>query len=192
MNRLLSILTLVLFPLAAASCSGDNVGSSEDAERAYQGLDASIDKAINLGFDGFNAASNANIPTQTGEGTVTGTMTISGQVDQGASDNKTMNLTDALAQYSDDGLITYDTADPLPTISIKLNKIPNGTLDGTMAGTFTMSGELKGPVVLALTFSGAIEPIGTSTTQVQRKPGTTHIVGTAKSDFGTYDVDITR
>ncbi len=188
MNRLLSTLALVLG--AAAFGCGDGVGSEEDAERAYQGLDASIDKAIDLGFKGFEAASNANIPAQEGSGSVTGKITISGKVDQGASDNKTMDLTESLVEYSDVDKLTYNTTELLPTLSMKLSKIPDGTLDGTLDGTYTMSGDLKGPVTLKLSFSGALEA-GTAT-KVQRKAGTTHITGTAVSDFGTYNVDITR
>jgi hypothetical protein len=191
-----SFFTIVPFVLAAllgaAGCGGDGVSSTDKAKQAYDGLDASIDKAIELGFDGFNAASSANIPEQTAKGDVTGTMTITGQVDQGASNNKTMNLTETLKAYSDDKLHTYDT-DPaaLPTLSMKLSKIPDGTLDGTLSGKFILSGDIKGPVTLSLTFTGNLMA-GTNGAKVARKPGTTHITGTAKSDYGTYDVDITR
>lgn len=179
----------LLSTLFAAGC-GEGVGSEEDAERAYQGLDASIDKAIDLGFAGFNAASSANIPDQTTDGDFSGTMTIGGQVDQGASDNKTMSLTEKLVEYSDDEEVVYDTGATLPTIDMKLSKIPDGTLDGSLAGTYTMSGLLKGSVKLSLAFSGDLQP--GDGTLVERKPGTTHITGTAESDFGVYDVDITR
>jgi hypothetical protein len=189
MNHGLSALAFTLFAALTAGC-GEGVSSSEDAELAYKGLDASIDKAIKLGFDGFNAASSANIDPQTTTGMAKGSMTVGGKVDQGASDNKTMDLTDELTDYSDDGKLIYDTEGTLPTISLKLNKIPDGTLDGTMKGTFTMSGDLKGPVKLDLTFAGGLQ--AGEGTKVERKPGTTHITGTAVSDFGTYDVDITR
>jgi hypothetical protein len=188
MNHGLSALTLAL--LAALAGCGGGVSSSDEAERAYKGLDASIDKAIKLGFDGFNAASSANIDPQTAMGKNKGTMTVGGKVDQGSSDNKTMDLTDELKDYSDDGMLTYDTKGTLPTISLKLSKIPDGTLDGSMAGIFTMSGELEGEVTLDLTFAGGLQ--AGEGTKVERKPGTTHITGTAVSEFGTYDVDITR
>ncbi|MFO0761775.1 MAG: hypothetical protein U0359_35355 [Byssovorax sp.] len=185
------LIVLVCGALGALGCSGDNVGSEEDAKRAYQGLDASIDKAIDLGFDGFNAAKSANIDPQETKGAKTGTMTIGGKVDQGASNNKTMNLTETLVMYSDDGKLTYDTGATLPTIDMKLSKIPDGTLSGTLSGDFTLSGDdLKGPVTLSLTFNGDLQ--AGSGTAVVRKPGTTHITGTATSDYGTYNVDITR
>ena len=76
---------------------------------AYLGLDPSVDKAITLGFAGFNAASSANISPQSADGGVSGTMTVTGQVDQGTSANKGMRLADALSNYSDDGHVTYNT-----------------------------------------------------------------------------------
>lgn len=179
--------------LALAGCGDDGVSSAEDAERAYKGLDSSIDQAIQLGFDGFNAASSANIPPQSGKGTMTGTMTISGKVDQGSSDNKTMSLTEALAMYSNDGKLTYDTSDAsLPIIDMKLSKIPTGTIAGSITGAYTISGELEGTVKLSLTFTGDLQPKAGDETKIERKPGTTHITGTADSDYGIYDVDITR
>jgi hypothetical protein len=179
--------------LALAGCGDDGVSSTEDAERAYKGLDSSIDQAIQLGFDGFNAASNASIPPQTGNGTMTGTMTISGKVDQGSSDNKTMTLDEALAKYSNDGKLTYDTTDgSLPVIDMKLSKIPTGTIAGSLNGAYTISGELEGTVTLNLTFTGDLQAKAGDDTKIERKPGTTHILGTADSPYGVYDVDITR
>lgn len=172
---------------------GDGVSSAADAEAAYKGLDSSIDQAIQLGFDGFNAASSANIPTQTGKGAITGAMTISGKVDQGSSSNKTMSLTEALAMYSNDGKLTYATSETaLPVIDMKLSKIPGGTITGTIDGAYTISGDLKGTVTLHLSFTGDLQPLASDATKIERKPGTTHITGTADSDYGTYDVDITR
>jgi hypothetical protein len=181
----------VLLPFAVA-CGGSDVTSDEDAELAYLGLDGSIDKTISLGLQGFNSASNANIDAQTANGSETGTVTIDGQVDQGASDNKTMTLDQTMKEYSDDGKLTYDTLGTLPRVDIKLSKIPNGTLDGTLSGTYAMSGDLEADVHLSLTFSGALQPVNGDDTKVERKPGTTHIVGTADAGDGTYHVDVTR
>lgn len=192
-NQFGALFFSTLSALALAGCGGDGVSSAEDAERAYKGLDSSIDQAIQLGFDGFNAASSANIPPQMGKGTMTGTMTISGKVDQGSSSNKTMTLNEALEAYSNDGKLTYDTSDSgLPIIDMKLSKIPTGTVEGSVSGVYTLSGELEGPVTLSLSFSGELQASASDASKVERKPGTTHITGTADSDYGTYDVDITR
>ncbi|MEO6950438.1 MAG: hypothetical protein ABI321_01390 [Polyangia bacterium] len=167
------------------------MSSSADAEAAYLGLDAHIDKAITLGFAGFNSANSANIAPQTTTGTVTGTLTVTGQVDQGNSSNKTMNLVEALAMYSDDAKVTYDT-DPaaLPLLGLSLKGIPTGTLSGSLDGDYKMTGNLEGTVTLALTFAGALQAGAGST--VERKPGTTNITGTATSKYGTYAVSLTR
>ena len=183
-----SLLVLALQP----GCGGKaGVSSSAEAETAYLGLDAHIDKAITLGFAGFNSAHSANISPQTASGAVTGTLTVTGQVDQGASSNKTMNLKEALAGYSDDGMHTYDTdAAALPLLGLSLKGIPTGTLSGTLAGSYAMTGKLAGEVTLALAFTGDLEAGPGST--VERKPGTTHITGTATSKYGVYAVDLTR
>jgi hypothetical protein len=186
------LLSVVFLAFGLAGC-GDDVGSEEDAQRAYVGLDKSVDKAMQLGFQGFNAATSANIDPQVGNGDKTGTITVSGQVDQGASDNKTMNLNEQLKDYSDDDEITYNTGgDTLPLISLKLSKIPDGTLDGTFSGTFQMSGALEGDVTLTLTITGQLQATAADPTKVERKPETTRIVGTAGSEYGTYNVDVTR
>jgi hypothetical protein len=46
---------LSLCVLLCAAC-GDGVKNEKQARRAYLGLDAHVDKAITLGFAGFNAA----------------------------------------------------------------------------------------------------------------------------------------
>jgi hypothetical protein len=182
--------SILVVPLLVAACGG-GVSSNEDALKAYLGLDPSVDKAITLGFAGFNSASSANISPQSADGGVSGTMTVTGQVDQGASANKGMRLLDALSNYSDDGKISYTTdSNALPALTINLKNIPNGTLDGSLNGSFAMSGGLSGQVALALTFTGQIAA-GPSNTVV-RLAGTTHVIGTATSSAGTYNVDVTR
>jgi hypothetical protein len=202
-------------PPADAAADAPGVHSTDDARRAYLGLDESIDKAITLGFDGFNAASSANIPTQHGTGAATGTMDIGGQVDQGNSSNKTMRLTDTLTAYSDDGVTAYDTGSNAPAqLDMTLNKIPTGTLNGSLNGSFTMSAAVRpdgggsadggvvpaadagaplvGVVTLALTFTGDLQANASDASKVERKPGTTHITGTASAGGFTYAVDVTR
>ncbi len=150
--------SIFVFALGLAGCS-DDVGSEADARRAYVGLDKSVDKAMQLGFQGFNLASSANIDPQTTNGDKAGTLTVSGKVDQGASANKTMTLNEEMKGYSDDGLITYDTTSTLPVIDLKLANVPNGTVNGTLVGTFKMSGDLEGNITLTLNISGELQPM---------------------------------
>jgi hypothetical protein len=194
----LSLVFLAL--LAPVDCGSSEVSSNDDAKRAYLGLDASIDQVIDLGFKGFNAAQSANIPTETGPGVLGGAITVTGQVDQGASANKQMRLNVAMAGYSDVSGFTYDTSGTadggtaLPSLNMSLQGIPTGTLSGTLSGTFRMSGSLSGPVTLNLSFTGDLQPnpdAGASA-GVIRKSGTTHITGTAISPAGTFTVDVTK
>ncbi len=197
-------LALVLVGAGACGSSNDNgVSSDEEARRAYLGLDQSIETAIGLGFDGFNAASSANIAPQTGPGLSAGTLTVTGQVDQGSSANKGMRLHVGMVGYSDgpfpitaDGdsiSITYDTpadATLQPALEMQLKNIPTGTLTGTLAGTYLMTGGLEGEATLTLTFTGMLQAVGT--TGVERVPGSTHVTGTVTSTGdGLYNVDVT-
>jgi hypothetical protein len=179
-----------LLILLCSACHDDSVASVQDAQLAYLGLDPHIDKAIQLGFDGFNSASSANISPQMTTGVLAGTLTVTGQVDQGASANKGMRLSEAMAGYSDVKDYVYDTTATGPALTMQLKMIPTGTLTGTLVGTYTMTGHLQGDVMLNLSFAGDLQA-GTGT-KVERKPGTTHITGTATSKYGTYSVDVTR
>ena len=174
----------------AAACSNGTVKSMADAQAAYLGLDASIDKAINLGFAGFNAATTgANIPTQMQAGAVGGTMTITGTVDRGASSNRSMSLGETLTQYNDNGKITYTSVSPA-SLQMQLMNVPTGSLNGSLDGVYTMTGMQSGTVTLSVTFSGQL--MAGSNNSVERVAGQTHITGTATSSAGTYDIDVTR
>ena len=210
MRNLCAGVVPLLFVLLAVGCNNDNVSSDEDARRAYLGLDTSISKSINLGFQGFNAASSANIPAQMTTGDKAGTVTITGQVDQGASDNKTMRLEIGMVMYDDGDIVindkgdtihvVYDTdVDPLnqPYLEMKLSMIPTGTLDGKMStnasmnGVYHLSGDLKGTLAIEVTFNGMLMAC-TAPCMVLRVPGSTHVVGTAtNNDGGVYMIDLT-
>lgn len=202
---------LVLLCIVLGACSSDDtVSSDEQARRAYLGLDGSIAKSINLGFDGFNAATSANIAPQMGSGDATpgGTLTISGQVDQGASANKQMRLYIGMVGYSDGAVpyddkghtvtITYDTSTTQadqPYLQMSLMNIPTGTLTGTldsgttMTGVYHLTGDIKGDVTLDLQITGNLMAGPNNT--VVRVPGSTHVTGTATSGDGMYMVDLT-
>ncbi|MFH1130469.1 MAG: hypothetical protein V1754_03980, partial [Pseudomonadota bacterium] len=187
-NRAL-FLTMII-GLLFASCGGA-VTSDEQARLAYLGLDNSVDRAIVLGLEGFAAAKSANIPAQTGNGNIQGTMTISGQVDQGSSDNKEMRLVMELVNYSDVQDYVYSTTEAAPQLDLSLKKIPNGTMTGTLTGDFEMTGLLIGTVHLSLNISSQLEE-NLQTGFPQRKAGTVNVTGTAESDFGTYTVEVTH
>src|SRR5262245_23246021 len=87
------------FLAAFAACSNE-VNSTDDAQKAYLGLDTSVDKAIQLGFEGYNevgGASGANIDLHGMDGGTSGTIAVSGTVDNGVSANKGMRLDETLS-----------------------------------------------------------------------------------------------
>ena len=200
---------LMTISMAMAACSDDEVDSDEQARRAYLALDGSIEKSLNLGFQGFNLATNANIDAQMIAGDKAGTLTIDGQADQGSSDNKGMRLYVAMVGY-DDGPVAYnddgdtihvifDTSTDMtmqPYLDLKFANYPNGTMSGTlgpnsnMTGVYKLSGDIKGDLTLNVMISGPTMA-GTGTL-VLRVPGMTTVVGTAtNSDGGVYDINIT-
>lgn len=208
MKQLTWVLLAGLIALGAA-CGVDGIDSDEAARRAYLGLDPSIEASLNLGFAGFNAATSANIPPQTTSGPATGTLTISGQVDQGASANKEMRLRVGMVDYSvgpftvvvnpgtDDEEevtveLTYATSEvetEQPYLQLSLRNIPTGTLTGTLTGTYQVRGDLEAAVTLDLTLSGALMDGGGGA--VLRVDGTTTVTGTATSGDGVYTVNLT-
>lgn len=193
-----SSLVLALSP----GCS--TVDSEDEARLAYLGLDQAIERAVQLGFDGYNSASSANIATQQDDGEDTGEMIVTGQVDQGSSANKGMRLGVALVDYSDgpiddpetDGeeeyAVVYLTDEDAPlSLGLQLKDIPDGTMTGTLTGTVLTDGDIAGEVVLSLTLASTLEP-GTDGQEVQRVAGSTQVTGTVTSDAGEYDVDVIR
>jgi hypothetical protein len=191
-----------LVTTALAACGG-GVDSDEQARRAYLGLDGAVRSSLQLGLDGFNAAHSANIDPQVAHGARAGTLTVTGQVDQGASANKGMRLQVGLDAWDDGDVsvaegksirVVYDTgadAANQPDLTMQLKGIPDGTLDGSLhSGTIHLSGDLDGDVVLDLTFHGTLAPGKDGA--VVRAPGTTHVTGTATNEGGgSYAVDLT-
>jgi hypothetical protein len=182
----------------SSGCGG--VDSEDDARIASLGLDAIVTRVLGLGFDGFNAANSANIPLQEADGDESGTMSVSGQVDQGASANKGMRLDVALVEYADGTLddpetddddeieVVYSTADGAPLdVDLSLRDIPDGTVTGTAVGTTLIEGDIAGEIDVNLSLTGAIESDGSGGTR--RVAGSTNVTGTVESGNGAFDVD---
>jgi len=206
-NRL--TLTLLASTLVSIGCSDPQVDSDEEARRAYLGLDKSIENAINLGFQGFNAATSANIAAQTSNGVAGGTITVTGQVDQGVSANKEMRLSIGLVDYDDGDVVVNEDGDTVhivyntdttatnqPYLDLKLMNIPTGTLTGTlspntmMTGLYRMTGDIEGTLAINVMIIGTLMAGPNNT--VLRVPGTTMVVGTATNeDGGVYNINVT-
>ncbi len=193
---------MYLLPLALLGCGG--VDDPASAERAYLGLDLAIERAMNLGMAGFNEASSANIADQQAEGDVSGTMVVGGQVDQGTSPNKQLRLIVTLVDYADvvdldqdgdadDVDFVYDTETNQPlALDLSLRDIPDGTFDGTFAGSAWVDGDLRGEVVFDLDIDGDLEEHPDVVGDLRRVDGTTAITGTVSSRYGVYAVDVER
>jgi hypothetical protein len=184
---------LLLAALVAPACGGPNDGVADPASArlAYLGLDRAIDRAIELGLAGFNAAGSANIPEQTGDGERSGRMIVGGKVDQGASANKGMRLEMTLEQdYADVVLegereVVYNGGPAALDMSFK--GLPDADLTGSLRGDFVMTGDLVGGVTLDVTFTGAtMDADGT----IVRVPGSIQVTGTATSDYGVFEIDV--
>src|SRR6185369_13898262 len=114
---------------------------------------------------GYNAATSANIPTEMAAGDATGSLTITGHVDQGNPSQVSMGLTVAMTMYSDGKIAIDDKGDTIaltyataaaapPSLSLKLNASAGDTLTGSLAGDYTMSGDMQGTVTLNLQIDG--------------------------------------
>lgn len=186
----LRLLPLIALSLTTSACSHGAINNELAAEQAYLGLDRAIDRMIKLGFDGFNAADSANIPPQVEAGDESGTMDVSGKVDQGASANKGMQLDVVLTDYSDGPVeetsIIY-TGGPMEA-DFSLKGLPDADLSGSLSGVIEMRGDLAGAVELNLSLTGMTEDVGGGL--VARTPGSIHVVGTATSDYGVFNVDV--
>ncbi|HXU74457.1 MAG TPA: hypothetical protein VN947_34420 [Polyangia bacterium] len=191
---------LILIASTAGCGNGDSVTSNEQARRAYLGLDKAVSKSLALGFAGYNAAANANIPAQMAAGDATGALTISGHVDQGNPSQISMGLAADMTMYSDGKIVVDDKNDTIvvtyatdsaaaPSLSLKLNASAGNTLTGSLDGDYTMSGDLQGTVTLSLQINGTFS--GTAP-DVMRVVGSTTVTGTAvNSSGGTYMVNTT-
>jgi hypothetical protein len=189
------VLQLSVVALALVACgpaeTGD-VNNEASARLAYLGLDAAVGRAIQLGFDGFNAASNANIPEQSEAGDLGGMMVVGGQVDAGASNNKGMRLQVTLKDdYADvvlegDRMVIYNGGPA--ALDMNFKGLPDADLTGTMMGTFVMAGDLAGDVTLNVSIVG--KTMAGPGGEIVRVPGTVVVTGTATSGYGTFNIDV--
>ena len=193
------LFAVAALPLIVACADDDAIDSNEAARRAYLGLDCSVAKSLTLGFAGFNAASSANIPPQMTTGLAAGTLTITGQVDQGASANKEMRLYVGMVDYDDGPFVINEDGDAIsiqydtdaatatqPYLHLALRDIPSGTFTGELTGTYHLTGAIEGDATLNLTMSGLLMDDGNGGTV--RRPESTTITGTASSGDGVFEV----
>jgi hypothetical protein len=169
-------------------CGSDTI--NQRAQTVYVEIQDVIYDSMELAFKGFNTATSATVPPQTKTGDNKGTLTVTGQVDQGTSPDKAMKLQLELVDYPSASTTntTFKTGATKPSLNINLKGIPNGTLDALLSGDFLMSGTLSGTATLSITMTGTLQKDPSNTSKVQ--PAKYSIKGTTKSDYGTHSVDI--
>jgi hypothetical protein len=182
------------------ACTNNSVDSDTQARRAYLGLDKSISKSLELTFQGYDTGMT-NFPPQMTTGDKTGTITVSGKADSGNCSQLSIGINVGMTNYSDgpfkDGSttlnVTYATSTDTamqPALGIKLNGSSGNSINATLMGDYTMTGDLKGTVTLDLTIVGTFS--GTCPNAVQRVAGSTTVTGTAvNSSGGMYTVNVT-
>ena len=197
MNQMPALLVAITALSALSGCS-TAITDEEAAERADLGVDPAVELALQLGLDGYNAATSANIPNQDASGAASGSIVVGGQVDQGSSDNKQLRLDVWLNDWSngvldddDDFDVSYATDAPL-LLDISLRGLPDADLEGSLIGDVMLDGELDGPLTLELVFDGQTETDPDDPSRIRRVPGSTHVTGTATVGRGVYDIDLTR
>ncbi|MGE5186047.1 MAG: hypothetical protein ACM31C_28520, partial [Acidobacteriota bacterium] len=122
-------------------------------------------------------------------------LTISGKVDSGNCSQLSMGLDVGMVKYTDGPFeidsknnkmsVTYDTSTDVtmqPLLSIKLNGSSGNSINASLMGDYTMTGDLKGTVTLDLTITGTFS--GTCPNAVMRVPGSTTVTGTAVNSSG--------
>ena len=187
-------------PVRPSDAAVDAADANEQARHAYLGLERSIATAVQLGIDGFNTASSSNITPQSAAGLRDGSITVTGQVDQGASSTKEMRLYVRMAGYDDGDVpvalgetmhIIYNTQlamEQQPSLQLKLTDIPTGTLSGSLTsnalgtGVYQLTGDVTGQLKLNLTIMGTLE--GGAGNSITLKPFATKVVGTATHESG--------
>ena len=186
---------LISASLMGAALGGCDDSTGNEAIDAYEGIDPALDRMLQLGFVGFNAASGDTLPEQLATGAASGSMVVNGKVSVGNAVDRDLRLTTLITNYSDgpagpDALAINYNATAVIIAEMTMTGLPDATLTGTITGTIGMSGELTGTLTLDLTITGQTEEDANG--DVQIKTGTLHLSGSASSQNGLHTVDVTR
>lgn len=165
-SRLLLLLAgTVLFGIAGG-CSGGGGDDDDDDLESEAGVqevvNAFLPTILRITSAGLAAkgtgGAGANIPPIEFLGWVSGTAQIGGQVAVSAGENENLNLHVGLIAYSDTGGITFQTDNTSDETRLQfdlqvVNQPPDNTMNGTLAGNLTVSGEVEGEGTFDLTLS---------------------------------------
>lgn len=193
-TRLAVPAAIVAWTLTVYGCSGGdkkkNVDSEEGVETMYANFEPTILRITTNGLAAKGTASGgANIPEISFPGLVAGTGTISGTVAQSSGQNENLSLEVALDAYSDTGDVFFQTdnttADTKLQFDLQIKNQPSdNTMDGTIAGTLTLDGDVEGTGVFNLALASDLDDDDLNPAIL-----CTHVTGTVTADSDDLDVD---
>lgn len=93
------------------ACGGGDIADDESAVLLYEDFEPTLARIVQAGLDAKGTATDgANIPVIELEGEVSGTLSLDGTVAQSVGENEQLTLDVTLEDYSDTGVLTYDSA----------------------------------------------------------------------------------
>ena len=191
---LLPLATLVAFTAIAYGCSGNDddndVGTEAGVLEAYQNFEPTIFKITSAGLAAKGtAAQGANIPEISMPGLVAGSGGVGGNVSQSSGNNENLNLWVRLDAYSDTGDVYFQTDNTSDSTKLQFglqikNQPGDNTMDGTIDGELTLSGDVDGTGIFDLTTVSDLEDNDLAPDLI-----CTHVTGTVTAAGDDLEVD---
>ncbi len=189
MRSMLVVTSALTLVIAAAACEKKNKdpGTGENAKLVFVNFQPTIMKIMSAGIAAKGTASQgANIPEIGLVGLVQGTGTVGGTVAQSGGQNENLNLWVSLRnEYSDTGDIFFETDDTNDTTKLQFglniqNQPQDNTMNGTLDGPLTLTGDVEGTATLALGFVSDLDDDNVNSFLI-----CTHVTGTVATATNT-------
>ena len=184
---------VVAWTLVGLGCSGGDkkkVDSEEGVETMYANFEPTILRITTNGLAAKGTASGgANIPEIFFPGLVQGSGAITGTVAQSSGNNENLSLEVRLDDYSDTGDVVFQTDNTSPATLLQFdlqiqNQPADNGMDGTIAGTLTLDGDVEGTGVFNLTLVSDLEDDDLNPAII-----CTHVTGSVSADGDELPVD---
>ncbi len=150
----MAAVSLVLIAELVAGCRDERRKTNNDDDLdteagvidVYQNFEPTIFKITTAGLAAKDtAAQGANIPAVPLTGDVMGTGTMGGTVAQSGSLNQNLNLWVQLNDYSDTGLVRYQTEGTSLQFGLNITNQPSDNqMTGDLVGALTLAGDVEG------------------------------------------------
>ena len=192
-TRIVAPAVLVVWVIAGYGCSGDkkkSVDTEEGVLAAYQNFEPTILKITSAGLAAKGTATQgANIPVIQLVGLVNGTGGVGGSVAQSSGLNENLNLWVELNGYSDTGDVDFQTDNTSEATKLQFdlqikNQPDDNTMDGTLDGELTLSGDVDGAGIFALATASDLDDDNLAPALI-----CTHVTGTVTASGEDLDVD---